>query len=124
MIRVALGGLLALAALVFVWQRLLHEAVPEALAPVARVTTLDLEELRRELPRAEALALDAARVAEERLGVALGFEAPEPLAPDPEPATPPAMAPPSPDPTSPDEAVDAALIRRMLAIYDRTAWLE
>lgn len=118
MIRVALGGLLALAALALVWQRLLHDAVPAALAPAARVTTLDLAELRRQLPAAESLALDATRVVEEELGLALDFEEPEPLEAVPLPVV---ETPSSPRITSHDEAVDAALIRRMLAVYPRTA---
>ncbi len=119
MIRVALGGLLALAALAYVWQHLLKEAVPEAIAPVARVTTLDLEELREPMRDAEVLADDAVRVVEERLTAALDFEPEPPSAPGPDVAI--AFEPPASDPDASEGAVDAALIRRMLDVYARTA---
>ena len=115
MIRVAFGGVAALTGLVLVWLWLLGEAVPEAFSPArATVRTLDLEELRTSLPEPAALARTAARFVEERLEEAAPFE--ESAADLPE-ALPADEAPVG---VELEPGVDAALIRRMLAVYVRT----
>ncbi len=131
MIRVAFGGVAALTGLFLVWLWLLGEAVPEAFAPArATVRTLDLEELRRSVPEPASLARTAARFVEERLEAADPFEESPVGVPEAGPAE--EMAPvvePSVEPVAEvgvelEHVVDAALIRRMLAVYVRTGTSE
>jgi hypothetical protein len=124
LIRVAFGGVAALAGLVVVWLWLLGEAVPEAFSPDrATVRTLDLEQLRGWLPEPVALART---LVEERLESAAPFEESavglaeagpaEPTAPFEEPS----FGPVTGVGVEREHGVDAALIRRMLAVYVRT----
>jgi hypothetical protein len=130
-IRVAFGGVAALTVLFLVWLWLLGEAVPEAFSPArAMVRTLDLEELRGSIPEPASLARTAARVVEERLESTDSFEE-SPLGPaevDSGDGTLPILKP-SVEPVAelgaePGRGVDAALIRRMLAVYARTGTSE
>jgi hypothetical protein len=127
LIRVAFGGVAALTGLFLVWLWLLGEAVPEVFSPArATVRTLDLEELRRSLPEPALLARTAARLVEERLEAAAPFEeSPVGL---PEAGTAEGTVPVAERSVEPvaelgvelEHGVDAALIRRMLAVYVRT----
>jgi hypothetical protein len=92
----------------------------------ATVRTLDLEELRRSLPEPASLARTAARLVEERLEAAVPFEESpvgRPEAGKGEETV--SVVEPSVEPAAElgvelERGVDAALIRRMLAVYVRT----
>ena len=127
MIRVAFGGVAALTGLFFVWLWLLGDAVPDAFSPArATVRTLDLEQLRRSVPEPAAMARTAARLVEERLEAVVPFdESPVGLveagpAEERAPGVETSVEPVAEVGVELEQAVDAALIRRMLALYART----
>jgi hypothetical protein len=128
-IRVAFGGVAALAGLFLVWIWLLGEALPGAFSPArarAVVRTLDLEELRGSIPEPASLARTAAGLVEERLEAAAFFEESPVGSIEVEPpeeaalGVEPSAAPVAERGGELEHGVDAALIRRMLAVYVRT----
>lgn len=133
MIRTMLGGLVVLAGLLLTWHWLLQHGVSELLAPLGRVSTLELDELRRSASEPVALARETARRVEESLEAPGALQEPELLRepevphesgalPEPGPSEiAPAAGSVGPEPAAePEPVVDAALIRRMLAVYART----